>query len=65
MGRMSCMLENKVESGFVTVSTHTLLNALILQSLCREELVQHYQLLIIIHKNQEHLRVNLLSDVNR
>jgi len=59
------MLENSVESGFVTVSTHTLLNALILQSLCREELVQYYQLLIIIYKNHDYLRVNLLSDANR
>jgi len=45
------MLDNAVKSGFVTVSTHTLLNALILQSLCREELIQYYQLVMEIPDN--------------
>ena len=47
------MLDNEVMSEFITVSTHTLLNALILQSLCREELIQYYQLVMDISHNQQ------------
>jgi len=46
------MLDNEVMSEFITVSKHTLLNALILQSLCREELVQYYQLVMNISNNR-------------
>lgn len=44
------MLGNEVSLEFVTVLTHTLLNALNLQSLCREELIQYYQLVTIIYE---------------